>query len=406
MTTLRKVCFLLSTLSISGGLYVILQHALHMRRKGIDVTLATPAAVGDSAEWHRAFRELPCSSVEELADQRFDLAVATWWESVYDLPRIRSATYAYFVQNADFLLSAPALRERAERTYSFGLPAITVSESLADVLTERYGMQTAVALNGIDKQIFRRAGPAFAPRVNGRLRVLVEGPFGARTKGVAHAITLARQSRADEIWLLTSSPVNWYPGVARVFSGLDAEGCAGVYRSCDVLLKLSTLESCSLPILEMMHCGGMAITYDIPAPNEYLVNGRNSLLLPIDQDRAAVAAIDVLKRAPTLLQWTTEGAKATAATWPNWEESSDAFLQHCRSIAIGPTVTRAALQAAIDTPVEPAARPGAVEMVREGLKSAVKPMIARSRRLQEIKTIARALLLERGAPPRAEIWGA
>jgi hypothetical protein len=53
---------------------------------------------------------------------------------------------------------------------------------------------------------------------------------------------------------------------------------ASVYRSCDDILKLSLVESMFGPPLEMFHCGGTAIVYNVTGHDEYIVHGRNALV--------------------------------------------------------------------------------------------------------------------------------
>ena len=75
--------------------------------------------------------------------------------------------------------------------------------------------------------------------------------INSRIKNVPKTIEICRESEADEIWLLTSSAVDTYEGVDRVFSRLPIEDTAKVYRSCDVLVKLSLVEGMFGPPLEM-----------------------------------------------------------------------------------------------------------------------------------------------------------
>jgi glycosyltransferase involved in cell wall biosynthesis len=405
----RNVCFVVSSLGISGGLYVVLQHAAHMVRSGIDVTIATPrlerASVG---AWHPAWHLMRHASLSELADSHFDLALGTWWASVYDLPVVSADRYAYFIQNADHLLAPAGLRRKAEATYSFGLGAVTVSEALARALADRYDVAPLVARNGIDKLVFRPDGASVAPKEPGKFRVLVEGPLGARTKGVAYAVHVAQQAGADEIWLLTSSPITWYPGVTRVFSGQNAAGCAAVYRSCDVLLKLSSLESCSLPILEMLHCGGTVVTYDIPSPNEYLVDRRNAMLLPMGDGDAIVEALRSLRHDHSLRKQLLDGALECASQWPTWQASSSRFLQHCLALRAQSGPSRSALRASIDAHTSvPSPSGSTAQNLRGALKAGlalVDSVGSMSSTYTSLRAVMRAKLLEQKEPAPEEIW--
>ena len=351
--------------------------------------------------------EYPRKGFDEIAGMHFDLAMATWWESVYSLPKVSADAYGYFVQNADFLLAPKSDRRAAELTYSFGLGIVTVSRSLGQALAGHYGLRALVAVNGMNKEVFRPSGPTHAARMRGRIRMLIEGPMGGDTKGVAYAIRLARKAGADEIWLLTSSPITWYPGVDRVFSGVVKGGVAPVYRSCDVLLKLSSLESCSLPIVEMMHCGGAVIAYDIPSPNEYLVHNENSLLVPMGDEEAIIDALRRLRREPELLNRLIAGGLKTADAWPDWETSSDVFLQCCQRLYAQERTRSVPLRVAADVQ-----RPHEVTSVRSlsltglfrSLLAVIKRIGSKSSLLRSLWIIARARLFEQRSPIVASIW--
>jgi glycosyltransferase involved in cell wall biosynthesis len=160
----------------------------------------------------------------------------------------------------------------------------------------------------------------------------VEGQLGVEMKGVDRAIDVARQAGADEVWLLTSSQVDDYTGCDRVVSEIPLADTPAVYRSCDVLLKLSNVEGMYGPPLEMMHCGGTAVTYDVSGFDEYVENGRNALVVPTGDEGSAVEALTRL-REPGLLASLEEGALATAAGWPSWEYSSKEFLRAVTAIS-------------------------------------------------------------------------
>src|SRR5271166_612212 len=75
-----------------------------------------------------------------------------------------------------------------------------------------------------------------------KLRVLVECPVDVWFKNVQQAIELARIGGCDEVRLLTISAIGQCDGVDRVFSRVPMNKVAEIYRSCDVLLKLSWVE--------------------------------------------------------------------------------------------------------------------------------------------------------------------
>ena len=344
-----KICILIGSADISGGTVVIFEHALYLSKQGHDVFLLPyfPLSVA-TPNWHRGLEKLRFITWEKAAETVFDIAIATWWRTVYELPRVKARRYAYFVQSIEsrfYPEREGALRRLVDMTYTFGLPIITETGWIKDWLSELGNEHISVVLNGCDKRVFTPDGPHFAPRQPGRLRVLVEGALGVDFKNVARTLALLRKSSVNEIWLMTPSPISWYPGVRRVFSQVPLEKTAEIYRSCDVLVKLSTVEGMFGPPLEMFHCGGTAIVWNVTGHEEYVEDGRNAIVLPVGDEKGVIAAINRLRNEPDVLWRLKQGALATASSWPDWSETSPLFATALQNIMkLHPIPTRQQLK--------------------------------------------------------------
>jgi hypothetical protein len=334
--------FLLGSPAISGGTYVIFQHASFARRQGIDVVLVTEQPVKPTdVAWHPDASALTYRTFAELGatGDEVDVAIATFWPTAFALDRVRARSVAYFVQSIEsrFYPEDNRLeRALADATYALGIPMITEATWIQRYLRETLFVDVALAKNGIRKDVYTVDGDAIRPREPGRLRVLVEGPLDVPYKNVARTIALCRRSRADEVWLLTRSRPSISPPVDRLFAEVPVPETAAIYRSCDVLVKLSLVEGMFGPPLEMFHCGGTAITYDVSGHDEYLRDNENALVIRTGDELAVVAAIDRLKDDPSLLQSLTTGARETARAWPDWDSASAVFVNAISTIAAHP----------------------------------------------------------------------
>lgn len=332
-----KWCILLPAPDIGGGSYVVLRHALAALAAGIEVTVVTDTPVHtEDLAWLPEAAQLRFSSYEAEASSRYDVAIATFWMTAYKLPKINAARYLYFVQSIEsrfYPKEETPLRLLAEASYSLPLTCITEAGWIQRYLRDHFAKEATLARNGIDKEIFRLEGAAFAPRQPGRFRLLAEGPLEAPYKNVAKAIQLCRKAGADEVWLLTSSAVDHCPGVDRVFSRIPLAKTAEVYRSCDAIVKLSYVEGMYGPPLEMFHCGGTAVTYAVSGHEEYIENGVNALVAGIDDEDAVVAALRRMKKDASLLQELKHGALQTAAAWPGWPAASSVFVKAVEAMA-------------------------------------------------------------------------
>lgn len=336
-----RILVLLGSADISGGTYVVFQHAAYWMSRGADVTIATVLPSRSlSNRWHPALGSLCIRRIEDLGEESYDVAVATWWRTVYELPRVRARHVLYFVQSTEARFYADGqdswASPFAELTFRFDLPVVTIAGWLQAYLAFEHRRPSFLVRNGIDKGLYRPIGPVVEPRRQGRLRVLVEGPVDVRMKNVPESVALAREGGADEVWLMTSSDVEEFPGADRVFSRVPIDHTAAVYRSCDALLKLSRVEGMYGPPLEMFHCGGTVVTYDVTGSEEYIENGMNGLIVRMEDRSGVVSAVRSLRENPDLLDQLRYGAARSAQDWPDWDRSCREFWFFIRALARQP----------------------------------------------------------------------
>ena len=326
-----KWAFFLGSATVGGGTYVIFEHATRAMELGEDVTIVTENPI-DRKElyWHKKAQKLCFKTIEETKEEFYDVVISTWWRLVYEAYKVKGKKYIYFVQSIEsrfYNESEKPLRQLAEATYLLPMDIITEATWIKKYLNEKYFKNAILVRNGIRKDIYIPNGECISKRVPGKLRVLVEGPVDVDFKNVPKTVELCKESNADEIWLLTSSKIKSYEGCDRVFSCVPITETPKIYRSCDVIVKLSYVEGMFGPPLEMFHCGGTAITYDVTGYDEYIENGVNALVAKKDDERKVVEYINTLKRDETLLKQLKENALCTAKKWISWENSSDLFYE-------------------------------------------------------------------------------
>lgn len=344
-TGTKKIVFLLGSANLSGGTYVILQHAQHLQKLGHQVTIALvfmtmpefTTLKNSSKCWHPAIKELQFVHINDCLQYKFDLAIFTWWATLFSFEKINAATFVYFVQSIEsrfYRKDETFMRNLVNRTYQLGLPIITEASWIKEYLQHYYKSNCQLVRNGMLKSVYNENGKKIAEKSQQQLRILVEGPLDAPYKNVARTIELCKKADVGEIWLLTSSPVESYPGVAKVFSRIPIEQTPEVYRSCDVLVKLSYVEGMFGPPLEMFHCGGTAIVYEVTGFDEYIQHDVNALVAKKNDEQAVIQYLKCLHEDRNLLAKLISGAKETASQWINWEQSSVEFA--CALEAISP----------------------------------------------------------------------
>ncbi len=326
MADSRDIAFLMGPPCISGGMYVIFQHALHAKALGHRITMITLDTIEEgSLDWHPEAKTLNWITFDEAASINFNYCFATWWKTSLDIHKIQADSYGYFVQSIESKFypdSDVNLQSFVESTYFLPVNYITEATWIKDYLEDKYGHQVSLAKNGIRKDIYKES---LSLRSDNKLRVLIEGPLHVPFKNVEKTIKLAIDSNADEIWLLTSTEVKSLPGVDRVFSQVPITKTPEIYGACDVLVKLSYVEGMFGPPLEMFHCGGTSIVYDVSGHDEYIEDGINGIVIKTNDERGVISAINGLKDNKDKLLDLKKGAIATAQAWPNWKESSQEF---------------------------------------------------------------------------------
>jgi glycosyltransferase involved in cell wall biosynthesis len=318
-----RVAVVLEDLRPSGGVGVALGHARRMAaRPGWEVDVVardTGAGVGAPAG-------TTLMTPRDAAGQRYDVVLATWWETLELAFELNAGRHAVLVQSLEprFYRVTEAF-ERLGAAVALGLPLafLPVSHWMCDWLREvRPGARVVHVPNGIDKHVFV-AGPG--PRRDGPLRVLVDGQPSLWFKGVDDALAAVdAMAEPAEVTLVALEPPHGVDGV-RVAGGLDAAGMAALYGEHDVLLKLSRVEGLGLPPLEAAHVGIPSVVTPYTGHDEVVTHGESGLIVGFDDVVGTAAALDGLARDRARLRELGDGARRRAEAWPDPDASTSAL---------------------------------------------------------------------------------
>jgi glycosyltransferase involved in cell wall biosynthesis len=332
-----KVAFLLQDLQLSGGVGVVVEHARQLAtRHGFDVTLAMTRRQ-EQPDWSfRGLHRLHVVPIERAREERYDVAVATWWETTSHLFDLDAGRHAYLVQSLEdrFYGRWDPMRVGAALTHALPVSFITEARWIAETLEElQPGGQVFYVRNGIDKGVFG-PGPAVRPRLDGPLRILVEGYRGIGFKGVDDAVA-AVGSMTEPRHLTAVIPDRASAGDVEadtVLGAVTQAELAGLYASTDVILKLSRIEGMFGPPLEGFHGGATCVVTPVTGHDEYVAHGWNGLVTEWDDTRGTGRLLDLLARDRRYLHFLRANALETARAWPSWEQSSNFMAAALRSI--------------------------------------------------------------------------
>lgn len=328
----RKILFLVGSLGQSGGTNLILQNAYGLLDDGCQVEIAALNRI-DEPSWHPAGGKIAIRTMEEASEFSYDSVVATWWPTVYHLPRFRAKHYCYFVQSIEsrFLGDDPLgarHEELAHLTYTYGLDTITVARWIEIYLARNFNTLGITVRNGVEKQLFSPGGPNLGTRPTALglpPRVLVEGPDDVPFKGVKRAIQVAKEAGCTDIWHVGKSTMR-DPQVTSI-GLIPYNRMAEVYRSCDILVKLSEIEGMYGPPIEMFHCGGTVVSFDVTGHSEYMSDGFNAKVTPLGDYAKVRKDLSDLMLSNQQLNELKSGALQTAQKWPSIAETRREFAK-------------------------------------------------------------------------------
>ncbi len=323
-----KIAILLPRIQLAGGILVVLEHARHLAvEHDFDVTVIVTAdrRVESLPSYAEGLVVVP---MRQLDGNPFDIAIATWWETVYSLPNVAASRYAYFLQSMEdrfYDVTQPGLRAKAGLTHVLPLTFITTSRWIKDQLALLHPTAPCFYVRpGIAKEIF-------APRnevdvaLDSPLRIVMEGDVRWWLKGMSDAINAVRlMSEPRHVTLVTARApeATDLNGIDDVHVGLTQREVAAHFAASEVILKLSRVEGLSAPPLEAFHMGATAILTPVTGHEEYAIHGWNALLVGFDDLRGTARALDLISRNRRLLHFLRVNALETARAWPDTRQAS------------------------------------------------------------------------------------
>jgi glycosyltransferase involved in cell wall biosynthesis len=322
----KKIAFLFAGVGISGGAAVVLKHISMLLDEGHDAFVINVGITGDISWFgNPAIRVYGGEEIPNCGLYNIDLLFATFWTTVEWLDKISARRKLYFVQSDERLFyDQNVLKAAVQYTYSLSYEYIAIAGWIVEFLTNEFNQSVTYIPNGIDSGLFYPDKPLVAKKKR-RLRVLIEGPISVPFKGVSDAYEAVKDLDAD-IWIVSSDgkphPKWRYD---RFFESVNQFDMRAIYSSCDILLKMSQVESFAYPPLEAMACGCAVVLGDVSGGIEYASDGFNVLKVPKGDIVAAHEAVQVLLHDSDLRARLIKSGYETVKCW-SWGVSKIAML--------------------------------------------------------------------------------
>jgi len=327
---LLRVVYLMPRTAAGGGARVLLEHANHTSRLGVNVTVVSHFPRPGWLDLATDFVEVPfgqalCESVPPC-----DLIVAGYWDEVISARRLGIAPVVHFEQG-DFHLydEVPAgIRPVVEASLGAADWTITVGEAAENALAERYGVFAHRISNAVDTEVFHPLSEKRAKR-----SVVFVGWDGSAFKGIDVARRVAEGLAAshpdvDIVWITPNPPLGRKMGGTVVAPSQDA--LARYFRCASVYVGTSRYESFPLPPLEAMASGTPVVSTNNDGILAYARDGENCLLAPVGDVRALLAAVRRVLDDPELAEGLVSTGLETAALY-NWSVITAELLERFRA---------------------------------------------------------------------------
>ncbi len=110
---------------------------------------------------------LKITSIDQITDIHYDIAIYTWWRTIYYLPQVFAKVNIYFVQSIESNFYNPhdqALIQLVNDTYTFQLPIITEAAWIKEYLKKHYNTDAMLAKNGVRKDLYTSHGKVIFPK--------------------------------------------------------------------------------------------------------------------------------------------------------------------------------------------------------------------------------------------------
>jgi glycosyltransferase involved in cell wall biosynthesis len=294
-----KIGYFISTIGISGGIKVILQHVAILKKMGYEVVLITREIeeklnVSDAPGElivSKGDNDVPdcdiwvgtrTSDVEYLFKHMRGKVVhlCQGYEPMMYMARIKKefipekyskrGVLSLIKQYLDIMKSKRKIK-RVESVYALPTVKAAVSKHLAELIEKKYKQRCFLIQNGIDTGVFYPDEKRVWGK-NGIIRILSVGSMHVGFKGIQDILIAIKllKDKGVNINLIRTSPTRPSKGeldggvVDEFYEGLKEKEMAALYRNADIFVSSSLeMEGFGLPAMEALTSGVPSVLTEI-----------------------------------------------------------------------------------------------------------------------------------------------
>lgn len=307
-----KICYLLESTELSGGVRIVFDQARALQMKGHNVVVR---ALSGDHNWypHKIVIDYVSDLLTDFKDKQTpDIVIATFWTTVTAAIKLKSKLTFHLCQGYEgSFMEYASLRSEIESVYRLPLAKITIGKWLSDILKNNFEKDNFTIYNIgqiVDLEIFRPL-PAnekqFPQPISKQVKILIVGHFGMSVKGIPyalHAVKLLRE-KGIEVYLIRVSPVNLITEeisitqIDEYHTHISPLEMVKIYQKSDLFLSPSLAqEGFGLPFAEALACGIPTVATAIPSYLDFDTTHDYARFVP-EKDPVAMAnaALNIIK---------------------------------------------------------------------------------------------------------------
>ena len=329
-----KIALLAPHLRVSGGVRIILGYASLLALRGHDVTVYVQSsnpirrAIANFfhlgyPKWIANFRariiRVPQFTPETIV--RNDVLIATTHQTalaIADFSKVAGRQF-YLLQHDEGLYHGS--RELVDRAYRLPQKKIVVATWLKDLLKEKYGQDSSLLINPIDRDLFH---PVSREKHDGIRILLLDHTYDWKGTAEGVEIVTTLRQKHPEIRLIGfgARKEKSEHTFEEYYYNLPQEKLALLYSNCDIFLCPSWDEGFGLPSLEAMACKTAVVTYDNGGSRDFAFHEKTALVVPHRDEKRLNEELERMVKDKTLRERIARGGYEFVSTMPTWEEQT------------------------------------------------------------------------------------
>jgi glycosyltransferase involved in cell wall biosynthesis len=350
-----RITFVLPTVSMAGGIKVVVIYAQKLVQYGHIVKLVSPpppptpfltkirsllAGNGlpvnvkchpsqlDGARLdHTVLNRYRAVGDEDVSDG--DVVIATWWETAEWVSRLspKKGAKVYFIQHHEVFSYLPVVR--SEATYRLPFHKIVVAQWLKELVEHEYSdFATDLVLNSVDHAQF--FAPARGKNTTPTVGFLYSNATFKGLDVLLQSLALVRERVPELKFVAFGSEIpkaSIFPKDIEFLYCPPQDQIRDIYARCDVWVTASRSEGFNLPAMEAMACRTPVVSTSAGWPAEAVKSGWNGVLVNVDDVNSLADGVEwVLRQTDDMWRALSSNAFATVAG-SSWETSSKMFEQ-------------------------------------------------------------------------------